>query len=209
MTTDTNEQAALFEALAQFQAKAKNPEKTRKASIKSSKGSYSYMYADIADVLRGALPVLSEFGLALIQTTAIENDWIVLDTMVTHKAGGAVRGRFPVCPVSATDKERGSSMTYSRRYAACAMLGLAAEEDVDTGEGDRTHSTPKAAAPVQTIDTERAALLDNNIAAVKGDLDAILRHFGVDSLKDLTPDQADKVEAQIKKRAEAQTEEAA
>ena len=206
--TDTNEQAALFAALSQFQAKVKNPEKTRKASIKSSKGSYSYMYADIADVLRGALPTLSEFGLGLVQTTAIEDGYIVLDTMVTHKDGGAIQGRFPVCPVSAPDKDRGTAMTYSRRYAACAILGIAAEEDVDTGEGDRTHTTKLAAkpAPVETIGTERAAKIDNGVKETGGDREAILRHYKVESFRDLTDAQAAQVEKRIEAARAKQTE---
>lgn len=136
MDTDTQAQAALFAALAKAQAEIKNPEKSKTAKVPTkSGGSYTYKYADIADVLRGALPVLSKHGLALIQQTHVVDGQIILRSWITHEKGGWVESEFPICAASRPMQEIGAALTYARRYAACALIGVAAEEDVD-GVGD-------------------------------------------------------------------------
>lgn len=69
--------------------------------------------------------------------------------------------------------------------------------------------TNKPQVTRETIDTERAAAIDLAIADLKGDRSAILRHFKVESIKDLTPQQADTVERQIaQKRDQAEKDQA-
>lgn len=212
--SDHNPQAALFKALATAQAEIKNPEKTKTAKVKGVSRKtgkpfeMTYKYADIADVLRGALPVIAKHGLSLYQPTSIKDGWIVLHTHLMHAQGGSLIGsEWPVCPVGADDQDKGKAMTYSRRYTACAALGIAAEEDVDGAEpGDRTYDPRPAPTPKPSpqIDTERAALIDNNLAAVGKTADDICKAYKVDALTDLTEAQADQIEARIKKLHAAQ-----
>ena len=84
-----------------------------------------------------------------------------------------------------------------RRYSLAALACIAQEDDDGNAASQREAKPAAKPAPVETIDTERAALLDNNIKAAGGDLDAILRHFQVASLRDLTPQQADAVQKKI------------
>lgn len=126
-------------ALAKAQAAFPKIEKAKTAKVKGRSASgkeyeYAYQYADIADVLAAVLPVLSEHDLALIQPTAVENNTIVVRSRLLHKSGQWIEGAYPVCTLNPDHQKMGAAMTYARRYAACALLGIAADEDVD-GQG--------------------------------------------------------------------------
>lgn len=92
----------------------------------------------------------------------------------------------------------GSSESYAQKQFLRGVFRVPTGDKDDADDGDKPeHGVTAKPAPVETIDTERAALLDNNIKAAGGDLDAILRHFQVTSLRDLTPAQADAVQKKI------------
>lgn len=125
----------LYAALAAAQAELKNPTKDKEAVVKHrSGGSHRFMYADISDVLESVLPVLSKHGLAVVQSTKIVDGTVVLLTRIAHRAGAHIEGEYPVCALSGDHQSMGAAMTYARRYALTAMIGIAAVEDKD-GEG--------------------------------------------------------------------------
>ncbi len=199
----------LYAALAKAQSEIKNPEKTKTAKVKGTSRKtgkdfeMSYKYADIADVLRTALPIITKHGLSLYQTTSVKDGWVMLHTYIFHESGGSLKdSEWPVCPISADDQDKGKAMTYSRRYTACAALGIAAEEDVDGAHaGDRSYEKP---AP-QPIGSEAAIALQAEIDAVEADLAALLRYFGVDALPMLTEDQAKAARAMLAKKKAAKS----
>lgn len=129
---------SFWQAFAAAQAKLENPPKTKTAKA----GSYSYKYADIADILNHARPILAEHGLTLSQTTFIDGDMLALKTTVTRGGDDAISGVYPVCTISADHQKMGAAMTYARRYALSALLGIAAEDDLD-GQGAATVSTTR------------------------------------------------------------------
>lgn len=145
----------LAEALAKAQGEMKPPKATRTATVvMTAGGQYSYKYADLSDVLQSARDALSSNGLAVLQTYET-GDPLLLVTTLCHSSGEWMRSILPVrTQKTATDKsgrvyvqemkpqDIGSSMTFMRRYALSALIGMAAEED-DDGKGA---GTPAAAA---------------------------------------------------------------
>lgn len=125
----------LIAAFAAFQGEVRSPAKNKTATVpgKDGRGGYKYSYADIADVLAAALPVLSKHGLALSQTLSISaNGMLIINTKVLHAAGGILEGGDLFAgSATATMQTVGGNLTYARRYAACTVLGIAAEEDTD------------------------------------------------------------------------------
>ena len=110
---------------------------------------YTYAYADLASILAGVRPVLAKNGLALIQR--LENPsggGPSIRTELRHADGGAIASSFPLGEWS-TMQQLGSSSTYVRRYALCAMLGIAAEEDDDGRQAAAVnpHGTSAGASP--------------------------------------------------------------
>ena len=146
--SDSAEVDQIAKALAAFQKDMPVLPKGRTAKIYGKGGTRTYNYADISDVLSAALPVLSKHGLAVIQMTLIDGDNLKLRTKVIHTSGQWVEGLYPVAEVTSDHQRMGASMTYARRYAICAALGVASDEDVD-GEDAATSapSRPPARPP--------------------------------------------------------------
>ena len=102
-------------------------------------------YADLASIWGVARKPLSENGLSVIQIPDIEGDSIILRTMLLHSSGEFILSQYKVNPmrqakdqgwVKSDDPQSiGSALTYARRYALAAMVGIVAEEEDDDGEG--------------------------------------------------------------------------
>ena len=110
--------------------------------IAKTKKGHGYMYADIADILRAVRPILASNGLAVMQM--MEDD--VLVTSLVHKSGAKIDSRYPLV-VDGTGRmnniqRQGAALTYARRYSLTALLGVAADEDVDASDVDLTPRNP-------------------------------------------------------------------
>lgn len=129
---ESTETSELYTALAAAQAELANPVKDKTAKVPTKSGSsYSYNYADIADVLQGVRPVLSKHGLSVLQLTIIDGGDLLLRTRLAHKSGQFIESDYPVCRVGGDHQQMGAALTYARRYALCPMLGIAADSDTD------------------------------------------------------------------------------
>ncbi len=140
----------IAEALAAAQAAYPPIEKKHTANA----GTYTYKYADIADVLAAVRPVLGLHKLALIQVTNIEQGGqIILYTRLVHGGSGQwFETEYPLGRMEGGLRHQalGASMTYGRRYSVCALVGVAAEEDIDAGEAEIKHEqAPKPAERAQ------------------------------------------------------------
>jgi hypothetical protein len=73
--------------------------------------------------------------LATVQTTAIDqaSGHIRLTTLLAHSSGEWISSDWPVCPISETaaPHRMGAALTYARRYALFALVGIAGEDDLD------------------------------------------------------------------------------
>lgn len=167
----------LFEALAAAQAELGNPNKTRTAKVKGetktgAKFEYEYKYADIADVLNDARPVLAKHGLCVVQATGIEGQAVLIRTRLGHASGQWLESEYPVAAINGDHQKMGAALTYSRRYALCALIGVAAEEDVDGQGADEQRAPdrrpePKRADPQPPTLAERASRLERSMNDAK------------------------------------------
>lgn len=141
---------ALAEALAKAQGAMSSPAKTKLAKIESQKGSYSYTYADLADVIEATRKPLADNGLSCCQIISYDGQALLLTTQLQHASGEWLRSTYPL-PLHQRPQDQGSAITYARRYALCALLGIAAEDDDDGAAAQAAKPAParaKAAAPV-------------------------------------------------------------
>lgn len=96
-------------------------------------------YADLAEVWKACRAVLSENGLSVAQVTKIADDGsMYLETMLLHSSGESIAGQYPIEPVKKDPQGMGSAITYARRYALAAMVGVAQEDD----DGNAASHTP-------------------------------------------------------------------
>lgn len=98
-------------------------------------------YADLATVLKTVRPVLARHGIALTQTTQILDGALVLVTRL-HWRDEELAGYYPINPTKADPQGYGSAMTYARRYALQAIVGVAADDDDDGNAASAAPSKP-------------------------------------------------------------------
>ncbi len=145
-TPDIGELAA---ALAAAQAEITNAVKT------SVNPFYKSRYADLATVFDACRAPLAKNGLAVIQTTdGTDGSLVVVVTTLAHKSGQWIRGRL-VMRADKTDPQTiGKCITYARRYALSAMVGVAPEDD-DGNAASGLDDKPVDHAPDKPADRPR------------------------------------------------------
>lgn len=140
--------------------------KDKVARINSSKGSYEYRYADLSSVLAAIRPALASNELSVIQTTELDSKGYVLVTTLLHSSGQVLSSRLRLSDWP-DPKQLGIEMTYLRRYALCALVGVASEDDSDSdgldtkARGRAGKQQPEASEPRGLSEGVRSKLLDD------------------------------------------------
>lgn len=123
-------------------------------------------YASLNSVMDACRNALIENGIWLCQySVPVEQpNSIGLVTKLTHAESGQWQSSLAVVPLPKADPQgMGSAITYARRYALTAMLGMVAEDD--DGErakiGRKSASRPKL--PVNAPETKKASPRDPSI----------------------------------------------
>jgi ERF superfamily len=130
--------AALAAALAKAQAELVNPEKSLVATIAADKpgeGARTFRYAPLSSGLDIVRKALGQQQIAIIQSTAIDASigTVNLTTVLAHASGEWIASDWPVCRLADTmaPHRMGAALTYARRYALFALVGIAGEDDLD------------------------------------------------------------------------------
>lgn len=123
-------------------------------------------YASLNSVMDACRDALIENGIWLCQhpVPVEQPNSIGLVTKLTHAESGQWQSSLAVVPLPKADPQgMGSAMTYARRYALTAMLGMVTEDDDGEGArtGRKTASRPKL--PVNTPEVRKASPRDSSI----------------------------------------------
>ena len=94
-------------------------------------------------------------------------------TLLLHELGGTLTARTPLPPWEGV-QQYGSMVTYIRRYALTAMLGIATEDD-DDGEAAAKPGRRPVSKPVTAPETPDFGGMVGFASAGKGDADMNLR----------------------------------
>lgn len=190
-------------------ALAKAQGEIRGAVKDSTNPHFKSKYADLASVWDACRLPLSKHGLAVIQTTEpTDNGRVRVITTLAHSSGQWVRGTLDVAPTQNTPQGMGSALTYCRRYALAAMVGVAPDDDDDgnaasSRNGNGNHPpVPRPAALIS--DAEKAELVDLMRQAKVSDTRKFLDYLRVASLDELPADKfADARAALVRKLEKA------
>ena len=151
----------LFAALSKFQGELDN-------AIKCSAG-HGYKYADLAECINVAKAPLAANGLSVVQMIGQSGEHQTLITMLCHSSGQYLQSEFAL--VNATlmggagknpAQVLGSAITYQRRYAYTAILGMAQEDDdaAVCAPSKKLTQTPYIRAKLNRIIAERGYTVD-------------------------------------------------
>ena len=188
---------AIAAALAKAQGELTNPEKSLTATIRSPfprESDRMFRYASLASGLDIVRKSLGQHEIATIQTTAIDSEMgqIRLTTILAHASGEWIASDWPVCPIAQTNTPHlmGAALSYARRYALFALVGIAGEDDLDapdllvepspainvptgqTEDGHRNRKSPNGSIhkqPQSSLTSEDSTVLrDTLVAEIKG-----------------------------------------
>ena len=113
---------------------------------------YHSKYATLGALIDVAKPVCAEFGLSTPAFMVSEAGQVGIEQWIIHESGEYISDRI-LLPLPEETKirvaqEMGATVSYLRRYALSALLGMYADEDGD-GEPRSGTATPKAEKPKQ------------------------------------------------------------
>lgn len=166
----------LAAALSKAQAKIEAAPKDNIAKVKGKTRDgrdieYSYNYSTLADVWAACRAPLSENGLAIVQTVIAKGQQITVSTLLAHAGGQWISEDLTMTAGDEKPQSIGTAITYARRYALGAIVGVVSEEDDDgaqasgrdamtgrrpnnghNGNGERPTSTPAKPAEASKED---------------------------------------------------------
>jgi ERF superfamily protein len=158
MTERSEQINELAAALAKAQAKFKHVSKDKTAKIEMrAGGSYTYRYADLGNTWDTGRAALTENGLSVVQSPSYEDGWLSLETMLLHASGQFICSTMKTRASENDVKSLGSAITYLRRYAFAAMIGLVADEDDDGDASNASQQRAQRQAPLPANGTRNAA----------------------------------------------------
>jgi hypothetical protein len=159
MKTRSDDIGDLMTALAKAQGEIPDIERNRTVQVTPRSGGpgYSFKYATLSAILAAIKAPLAKHGLARTQILSHDSEggYYVLTTTL-HHGNQYISSMVPLIAEGATNQQFGSALTYMKRYALAAMLGISADEDDDGNAADgntivaaqdKAPRTPKVIAP--------------------------------------------------------------
>lgn len=123
--------ASLAAAISAFQGDMPVVKKTKTAKVQTKSGrDYQYTYADLADIVQLAGPILARHGLSHTCKTKFHPalGWVLVGRL-RHVFGEEDRAMLPI--TVASPQETGSALTYARRYLLGIQTGIVTDDDDD------------------------------------------------------------------------------
>ena len=136
----------LMTALVTAQARMTAPSRNRSVSVKTKTGGkYEFRYATLDHLIEHVRQPLTNNGLWFTQRVICHEGEAAILTTLAHTSGQFMHALTPV-PYNFDDglQAFGSAITYIKRYALDAILGLASQEDDDGNGAEGNEVLPKA-----------------------------------------------------------------
>lgn len=138
-------------ALAKFQGSLEQPSLNSEVNVRTKTGGeYKFKYADLSECKRAAKQPLADNELSVCQL--IEDDYSIR-TILLHSSGQWISSKVRMPSNTADAQSIGSAITYAKRYAFCAILGIVADDDEDaniasgnTAQKEQPKEQPKKTA---------------------------------------------------------------
>ena len=168
----------LYAAMAQAFGEVKNAPRTcfsNWAKKDRKTGELLPDYADLATVFDTIRAVYGKYGLSVRQTFHPFNDGtLFLVTTVGHKSGQFERSYLPM-KGNVPPQELAKTATYLKRVAICAAVGIAADDDDDGEQANKSHAVAQVNDEERIVKAligkARACTTPEAIAAVTAQVD--------------------------------------
>jgi hypothetical protein len=156
-------------------------------------------YADLESVWDACRSLLSDNGLAIMQFPGeYMNGNMSLNTIITHKSGEWMAQEMSV-PVSKPDAQgAGSALTYMRRYALAAVVGVVQADD------DGNSASNKATSVAESATSQQITSINALIEQAEADEAKLLAYFKKPSITLLSRTEAIQAISMLEKKLGAE-----
>ena len=120
-------------------ALAKAQSQMKAATFNKTNPHFKNRYADLAAVLDAIRKPLADNGLSYIQAVTTTERGMAIGTRLLHASGQWLQTLTPMKVENEGNQAIGSAITYGRRYALSAMLGIVSDDDDDSNAADGNH----------------------------------------------------------------------
>ena len=136
--------ATLLESMVKAQAEFK--------TLPKDKEGYGYMYTDLDTVITAVRPILAKHNLGFMQSlTTTEEQRPAITTRLFNTTGEWIEDTIALPDVAMAKtnaaQNMGAAITYMKRYALSAILGISSDEDMDAATPQVQNATQKQTAP--------------------------------------------------------------
>lgn len=122
-------------------------------------GNYSFSYASLTNIVEKTRPLLAKHGLSVTQLTEEDN---AVTTLLMHNSGQYIGSTIKLKGgANMSAQETGSLITYARRYAYSAIIGIVTDEDEDGNLA--SGNTTQRSAPTDNKATDKQMGLLRNL----------------------------------------------
>ena len=194
--------AELAKALALAQSEMKGAAKDNKGAFANTR------YASLASVWDACREPLTKNGLSVVQSTRMEGNAVVIVTTLLHASGEHISGEIALPPTKPDPQGHGSAITYARRYALSAMVGIAPEDDDDGAAGSEGGGKPQPANKPTAAPPPPAAKKQSPAEWTAAYIAGLAPVDSMDALRDYTAERSaalvrlDKVDPDLRDRIE-------
>jgi hypothetical protein len=141
-------------AFAKAQGEFSNPPKNKEVEVQPRQRDdgkwppkYKFKYATFDAILDMARPALAKHEIAMIQAVGANGSMVTVTTRIIHSSGEWIESTIAGTVDAKGLQSLGAAVSYLKRYALTAMLGIAADEDDDGNgaDGNLTDAHDRAA----------------------------------------------------------------
>jgi hypothetical protein len=173
----------LNKALAAFQSRLPRIGKgeTGTVSGKTKDGraySYTYKYADLSDISPIVMELLGAEGLAWSCRPTMLDGRFVLAYDLRHQSGQQIGGIYPLVGAGGP-QDLGKEITYARRYALCAVTGIAPGDDDDDGAAAQKAYRRRPAEDEHPQNHREEMSEDDPRVALRGRMGWLIKQIGL------------------------------
>jgi hypothetical protein len=159
-------------------------------------------FVTLDNLIARTRPVLNRHGLAITQAPTHIDGVPALATTIYHSSGESATDTMPLILSGSDMQKLGAALTYARRYAWAALLGISEQED-DDGNAASTGPAEVLATKAQKDHIHRLiAKMEKEFGVTESELRAgMQRVYGTQITTKLTKEQAAEFITRLKKAA--------
>lgn len=147
----------IYPAFFNLQQELRTMKRDKVVKVKSDKGAFEFRYTPLDTIMEELRPLMGRQGLAVMQAVGVD----LITTRLIHKSGEWIESQTMLNTKHANMKDYGGEITYKRRYALSALLGLVSDEDTDVPR----HSATKGI--LATLEERRQSVIVDTAEYIK------------------------------------------